>query len=402
MNILLVSQYFYPENFKGNDIAFELQRRGYQVTVLTGIPNYPEGKFYKGYGYFNKRRETIDGVRVIRTFLIPRGKGTKIPLFLNYFSWFICASFVAFYLSITKRFDKIIVQQLSPITIGIPAIVVKKIQKTPIFFWILDLWPESLKTAGGVNNKYILGFFETITKYLYKNSDKLLVSSDGFKEAINTKGDFTNKLISFPNWAEDTIANGQIDFPIPNLPDGFKIIFAGNIGESQDMESILEAANQLKSNSNIKFLIIGEGRKMPFVLNFIKEKQLSETVKVLGRYPVEAMATFFHKADLLLVSLKNDTIFNLTVPAKVQAYMSVGKPILAMLNGEGAKVIEKANCGFTVPASDNKQLAKTIEYAFNLDKKTLLEKGSNGKLFFKNNYKLSTCIDNLEKILKLR
>ena len=137
MKILLVTQYFYPENFKGNDIAFEMQKKGHEVTVLTGIPNYPKGKFFNGYGYFKRRRETVNGVKVIRTFLIPRGNSTAIPLMVNYFTWFIFASFYAVYLALSKKFDKIIVQQLSPVMMGLPAVVVKKIQKIPVYFFYI-------------------------------------------------------------------------------------------------------------------------------------------------------------------------------------------------------------------------------------------------------------------------
>ena len=166
MKILLVTQYFYPENFKGNDIAFEMQKKGHEVTVLTGIPNYPKGEFFKGYGYFKRRRETVNGVKVIRSFLIPRGNNTTLPLMLNYFSWFFFASIYALYFSFFKKFDRVIVQQLSPVLVGIPAIIIKKIQKTPVYFWVLDLWPESLESAGGVKNKKILSFFEWIVKFL--------------------------------------------------------------------------------------------------------------------------------------------------------------------------------------------------------------------------------------------
>ena len=159
MRILLVTQYFYPENFKSNDIAFELAKRGYEVTVLTGLPNYPKGKIYKGYGIFQKRKEILNGAEVIRTLVIPRGKGGGLRLALNYFSWAFFASIRAFFLAITSHFDAIIVHETSPITQGFPALVVKKLQRIPIYFWVLDLWPESLQSAGGITNKYVLGFF---------------------------------------------------------------------------------------------------------------------------------------------------------------------------------------------------------------------------------------------------
>jgi glycosyltransferase involved in cell wall biosynthesis len=265
----------------------------------------------------------------------------------------------------------------------------------------MDLWPESLEMVGGIKNKWILSYFTKLIQKFYKESEKILITSKGFRKSILKKGDFEDKIEYFPNWAEDSISEGKLNYIIPKLPTGFKIMFAGNVGESQDMETIMQSALSLKHHSNIKFIIVGEGRRIKYVKNFIKNNDLNNTVYTMGRYPIEAMSTFFNKADLLLVSLKDDPIFNLTVPAKVQAYMSAGKPILAMLNGEGADTILEANCGFVVPASNDKILTSLILEASKLDKRILEAKGRNGKLYFQNNFKMSVCIDNLEKILQM-
>ena len=399
MKILLVTQYFFPENFKSNDIAFELSKRGYDVTVLTGLPNYPEGKIYDGYGFFSNRKEEIDGVKIFRSLLIPRGKGGGARLFINYFTWAFFASIKAFSLSFNNKFDAIIVHEPSPITQGFPAIVLKKMQKIPLYFWVLDLWPESLTSAGGINNKYILSFFKKIVKYIYNQSDKILISSQGFRQSILSKGDYESKLIYFPNWAEDTILKGDINYPIPVLPEGFKIVFAGNIGISQDMESVMASALELKGYSEIKFIFIGDGRSRTFVENFIKENNLESTVFLLGRFPIEAMNAFFTRADGLLVSLKDELIFNLTVPAKVQAYMSSSKPILGMMNGEGASLIEEAKCGYSAQAGNYKRLAEIIVKLYNLKEEERVAIGKSGFDYYIKNFKLDNCIDNLEEIL---
>jgi len=402
MKILLITQYFYPENFKSNDIAFELHKKGHHVTVLTGLPNYPEGKVYSGYGIFKKRNEEINGIKVIRALLIPRGKSGAIRLFLNYFSWAFFASLKAFFLAFKHDFDAIIVHEPSPITQGFPAIVVKKIQKTPIYFWVLDLWPESLTSAGGIRNPYVLGFFTRIVKIIYNNSYKILISSKGFKKSILSKGNYESKLIYFPNWAEDSISKGNKDYIIPDLPEGFKIMFAGNIGVSQDMENIMNTALELKKYNNIKFIFIGDGRSRSFVENFIAENNLYENVYLLGKYPIDAMTAFFDKADALLVSLKDELIFNLTVPAKVQAYMSASKPILGMLNGEGAALISEAGCGYAAPAGDYKQLAQIIHDLYNLNHEERIKMGNAGFKYYEENFKLESCIDHLESIIKQR
>lgn len=399
MRILLVTQYFYPENFKSNDIAIELTKKGHEVTVLTGLPNYPEGKIYQNYGFFKRSKEYHKGANVIRTWLVPRGKGSGIRLFLNYFSWAFFASFRALSLSFQKKFDVVLVHEPSPITQGFPAIIVKKIQKIPLHFWVLDLWPESLTSAGGIKNKYVLTIFSKLVKYIYNNSDKILISSKGFKESILAKGDYIEKLVYFPNWAEDTILNGSIDYPIPNLPEGFKIIFTGNIGVAQDVNSIIETALILKEKINIHFIFIGDGRNKEELENFVHKNNLNNTVHFLGRFPIDAMKTFFNQADVLLVSLKDELIFNVTVPAKLQAYLCTEKPILGMLNGEGAKIINDANCGLSVNAGDSIKLAeKVLElYEMSDNKRKIL--GANGFKYFEENFTMGKCIDNLETIL---
>lgn len=399
MKILIVTQYFYPETFKSTDLAFELQKRGHEITVLTGIPNYPEGEIFEGYGYRKNRQQVVNGVKIERALLLPRGKGGGIRLFLNYYSFAFFASLRARKLARKGKYDAVIVHEPSPITQFYPALQVKKIQKTPIYFWVMDLWPESLEIAGGVKNKTVLNYYQKLVQKFYSESKKILITSKGFRQSILEKGDFASKIEYFPNWAEESISEGITDYPIPELPAGFKVMFAGNVGEAQDLDSIMNAALLLKNKKEIKFIIVGDGRKMPFVKEFIETHQLQDTVITVGRFPVEAMSTFFSKADLLLVSLKDDPIFNLTVPAKVQAYMSAGKPIIAMLNGEGAETIAEADCGFTVSASNHKALAKEIESASLLDTEILNEKGLNGKRYFQNRFTLKSCIDNLESIL---
>lgn len=399
MKILLVTQYFYPENFKSNDIAVELTKRGHDVTVLTGLPNYPEGKIHQSYGFFKRTNENYQGTNVIRTWLVPRGKGGGVRLFLNYFSWAFFASIRALFLSFQKKFDVILVHEPSPITQGFPAIVVKKIQKIPLHFWVLDLWPESLTSAGGINNKFVLSLFTNLVKYIYNNSDKILISSKGFATSILAKGNHKEKLIYFPNWAEDSILKGDSDYPIPNLPKGFKIIFAGNIGVAQDVKAIIDAALILKEKLDIHFVFIGDGRNKIQLENFVNENNLNKTVHFLGRFPLDSMKTFFNQADVLLVSLKDELIFNVTVPAKLQAYLCTKKPILGMLNGEGATIIKEANCGLCVNAGDSIELAKKIIEFFQMtnDNRNIL--GANGFKYFEENFTMNKCIDDLESII---
>lgn len=399
MKILLVTQYFCPENFKSNDIAFELTKRGHSVTVITGIPNYPSGKYFKGYGIFTKRKEIINGVKIIRSFLIPRGNGSGIRLAANYLSWAFFASIRVIFHTLFNKYDIILGHEPSPITQGIPCVIAKKLCKAPLYFWVLDLWPESLSSAGGVSNKQVLNFFLKITRFVYNHSDKILISSRGFAESILEKGNYAEKIIYFPNWAEDIFNSGNT-YRIPDLPEGFRIIYAGNIGEAQDMDNIMQAALLLKKEKEIKFIFVGEGRKKPFLESFIREHDLKNTVFLMGRYPLEAMPSFFAASDVMLLALKDAMIFNVTVPAKLQAYMAAKKPVAAMLNGEGASIISEAKCGFSTKAGDCKGLAGIIVKLKQMSVPERVSLGENGRNYFEKNFSLDKCINHLCKIIK--
>lgn len=396
--ILICTNHFYPETFRVNDIAFHLAEKGYDVTVLTAIPDYPKGKYYDGYGIFHRRVERVNGVKVIRGFIIPRGKGGAIRIALNYVSFLLSSILISLWLGLFRRFDRVFVHETSPIMIGIPAVIVKKLQHIPLLFWVLDLWPESLQAAGGVNNPHVLKAFEKLTKWLYKHSDKILISSKGFEKSIMDKGDFKDKIVYFPNWA-DREMSFRSDISLSMLPQGFIVMFAGNIGEAQDFEHIMDAALRLRSHQDIHFVIVGDGRRIEWVQSFVHDHHLEQQVHLLGRHPIETMPSFFRRADVMLISLKDVSIFNLTVPAKLQAYMSAGKPIVAMMNGEGPRIIADAQCGWSVPAGDSEGLARCILEMSLLDKETLLEKGSNARRYQIENFNIDMCLQLLETLL---
>ena len=396
--VLICTNHFYPETFRCNDVAFELVRRGYDVTVLTAIPDYPGGKFFEGYGFFRKRKEIVNGVKVIRAFIIPRGNGGVIRLFLNYLSYFISSLLVSLRLGLFGKFDRVIIHETSPVMIGVPPVVVKKLQKAPLYFWVLDLWPESLQAAGGVNNPWVLGFFRRMTTWIYRHSDKILMSSKGFESSILEKGDYADKLIYFPNWADKAL-DGHSNFILPSLPDGFIAMFAGNMGEAQDFDHIMSAALMLKDNHHIHFVFVGDGRKRVWVESFCEEHDLKATVHWVGRHPVETMPSFFEKADVMLMTLKDVNIFNLTAPAKLQAYMSASKPILAMMNGEGPRIVAEARCGRCVPAADAEGLAKALLEMAQMDKSELIEMGRRGKVYQQTHFDLDQSINHLIDII---
>lgn len=397
--ILIVTPHFYPEEFKVNDIAFNLQSRGFEVHVVSCIPNYPLGKFFHGYSFFRKRIENVNGVKVYRVAVIPRGNGSGMMLGLNYISYLISATFTCFFLSFRYKYEQIFVHQTSPVTVGIPAILVKKIQKIPLIFWVLDLWPESVLAASSFKSKTILKIIDGIVKIIYKNCDKILISSKGFETSILKKGNYKDKIYYFPNWAEDIFTNGLPFHDVQILAHGFRVMFAGNIGEAQNFEVVMNAALATKNYKNIHYCILGDGRKRAWVEDFIKLNSLEETVHLLGRYPVEMMPSFFQKADVMLMPLKKEPIFELTVPAKMQAYMASGKPIIGLIRGEGAILIEDSKCGISVDPDSFEDLANAIIRFSDMDLCELAKMGENGKRYYEFNFNKEKLLDSLFNLL---
>ncbi len=398
MKILIISQYFWPENFKINDIVLGLKERGNEVSVLTGLPNYPHGDFYDGYN-FSSKNEIWEGVKIYRSKLISRGDG-GLRLFINYISFVIFGWFKVS--KIKGDFDTILVYEPSPVTVGIPAIKASKKFRAPYFFWVQDLWPQSLTAAGGVKNPLILGIFDKITRLIYKKAKKVLVQSDGFKSYIKKQGVEEDKLIFYPNSTESFYQKkDKVESIDRTLPSGFRIMFAGNLGEAQSLHTIIAAASKLKLiNDNIKWIFVGDGRAKESLLKQIEENNLADTVYLVGSYPSEKMPDFFSCADVLIASLKSDPIFALTIPSKIQSYLACGKPILASLDGEGAYVIEKAKCGYSSNAEDSLALANNVIKMFNHSQQERESMGNNAIEYFNKNFERELLLDRLEEILK--
>ena len=398
MKILIVTQYFYPENFRINDLAIELSKRNHSITVLTAIPNYPYGKFFDGYGYIKKNRENYNGISIYRTPIIPRGSGSNFRLSLNYISYVFGAIFTSFFL-MNRKYDIIFVFEPSPITVGLPAVFIKILKGIPICFWVLDLWPESVLAAGKIRSNLIQKLLTIIVKLVYYNCDKILVSSKGFVDSIVSKGVDSNIIEYFPQWAEPLFKPKQKNYTLLNElipPDSFKIMFAGNIGEAQDFPAILEAAKITKNRKNIHWIIVGDGRRAEWIKNKINDYELGHCFHMLGSYPLKKMPEFYALADAMLFSLKDEHIFSITIPAKVQTYLACGKPVLAMVNGESRNIINEYRAGYTCAAGDYKSLAENIITMSNLNKTDLKELSLNSLNCYKENFEREMLINKIE------
>ena len=402
MRLIIFTNHFYPESFRVNDIAFDRAQRGDQVTVLTGIPDYPEGRFHKGYSLFKKRVEYVNGVKVVHVPLIPRGDGGKIRMALNYASSVFFFFFYGWYQALFHRYDAVFVHDTSPAFISLPAKTVSKVQKIPLYHWILDMWPESL-TAGGINGGKFYTLIHKMMKGIYKRDTEILITSKGSRKLLNERGVSDEKITYLPNWNDDAIGeveNSELKIENFEWPTGFILMFAGNLGFAQNMENLLAAANELKEANDIHWVFVGDGRKKPWMDEYVKEHHLEETVHLLGRYPIETMGTFFKKADVMLVALNDVIIFNMTLPAKVQAYMAAGKPILASLCGEGADIIKDANCGWSVPSNEYKELAAKVSKIAKMDKQELVALGNNARSYYEANFTREKCMNILDKTFK--
>jgi len=397
LRILVISQYFFPENFRINDLCLGLQSRGHKISVLTGKPNYPNGKLYDGYTFFNKSKEKYHGITVYRSNLIPRGSASGFRLFINYISFVIFASLKL--ISINGKFDKIFVYAPSPITVGYVGILASIFFRAKPFLWVHDLWPESVRDAGGVNNKFILSLINFMTKSIYYFYNNILVQSPYFNDYIVKQGVKSDKITYYPYYAEAFYKPVNIDLEINSLfPNGLNILFAGNIGVAQSFDTIIEAvkiANKKVKDLNI--IVLGDGREKSRIENKIKDNDLNNFY-FLGSYPPEDMPRFFASADALLVTLKKSKIFSSTIPGKLQSYLACAKPIIASLDGIGAKIINDSNCGLISNSEDYHGLAESIITFSKLDNSERKLFGNNGRKYFENEFEREKLLSKLINI----
>lgn len=398
MRILIVTQYFWPENFRVNDLAQELVARGHRVTVLTGMPNYPSGRLFPGYGWLRPARQTHDGVEIVRIPLVPRGNAGAVRLALNYVSFAVLAAVLGPW-RVRGAVDAIFVHEPSPVTVGIPAIAMKRARGAPILFWVLDLWPESVVATGAVRFQPALAMLGALTRWIYRRCDIVLAQSRGFVSSLTRQGVAEDKLRYFPSWAEPLYVPLSREAPpapgSPDFPEGFRVMFAGNIGAAQDFPTILAAAEQLRDEP-IHWLIVGDGRMARWVRDQVEARGLGARVHLYGQHPQQAMPAFFARADALLVSLRREPIFALTIPAKIQSYLACGRPIVAALDGEGARIVEESGAGIACPAEDPSALAAAVRTLAGLPPDDLARMGRRALDYSRENFSRDALITRLE------
>lgn len=374
--ILVVSQYFYPEQFRINDMCEEWVKKGYDVTVLTGIPNYPQGDFYKGYSIFKKRKENYKGINIKRLWLIPRKKNSLF-LALNYISFMISGYFWAVFTK--EKYDEVFIYEVSPMTQAVPGVRYAKKHNIQSMIYVMDLWPENFIEMSGITNKVIVGWITGLVNYIYKNIDKILISSPDFKRKIIELGDYSSKIEYWPQYAEDFYKPTKVKSEVVKLDNTkFNITFAGNIGYAQGLESLPLVAKKLnEENINVKFNIIGNGRYKTDFKRTIHDMKLLEYFNFYDSVEAIEIPKIMSQTDVALVSLSPSPLFSLTIPAKVQSIMATGTPLLVSADGVLEKIIFESQAGLYSKAGDINKMVENI--------KIMAEYNESQMLLLKNN-----------------
>ncbi len=391
-HILVISQYFYPEPFRINDICQEWVNQGNKVTVLTGIPNYPEGKFYKGYGWCKKRKENRNGIEIIRLPIISRGH-SSLRLILNYYSFVWAGWFWKVFTRIKP--DLIFTFEVSPMTQALIGKWFSKRRKIPNYLYVQDLWPENLEVVGGIHNKCVLKHYQKMSDKIYKKCTKIFATSPSFVKAIQDRVEDKEKVLYWPQYAEEMYKPVENPNPI-EIPkdDRFKVIFTGNVGFAQGLDILPKVAKLV--DDKVCFVIVGDGR--------YKTKLIEETEEIknkfifINRQPAERIPELLNACDVAFVSFMNNPLFEKTIPAKLQSYMACGMPILASASGETKRIIEEAECGICAGIGDEKALADSINKLMNVDCKKM---GNKSKEYCQKYFDKSLLLKNIEKELGL-
>lgn len=392
MKVLIWTQYFWPENFHINAVARSLKDQGVEVTVLTGKPNYPEGKIFAGYQATGIQKEEYSGIEVIRIPLRQRGKNSGKGMFLNYLSFIVSGYLFAPYALRGKKFDAVFVYAPSPLLQALPAVYVSWLKRAPLVLWVQDIWPDALVATGFIKSRWILGIVGLAVRYIYRFSDSILMQSEGFRTSVERWSSKKDKISFYPNSAEDTLSELSkpcLDSCIANdVAQGFSVVFAGNIGTAQSCETIIKAAQLLQNVRGIKFYLVGGGSMAESMSKNISDSKLKNIV-MTGCVPVEEMASIYASASILLLTLRNDPAFSATIPSKLQSYLAAGKPIIVSCNGAAAEVVIKAKAGLTCPAGDVDALAKAVLEIYKMQSEERIGLGENGRKYFLEHYCLS-------------
>ena len=400
IRVLLLTQWFDPEpTFKGMVFARELVRQGFEVEVLTGFPNYPGGKIYPGYRIKLLQREVIDGVQVTRVPLYPNHDQSAIKRVLNYASF--AASSLVYGLFVARSAD-VIYAYHPPLTVGITASLIRLLRRIPVVYDIQDMWPDTLRATGMLNNARALNAVEAVCQWVYRRVDQIVVLSPGFKRLLMQRGVPETKVNVIYNWADEVALaapQGQLPASFPSAKQ-FRIIFAGNMGKAQALDAVLDAAALLQTRgSQVCFVMLGAGVEVKRLKQITVDLKLHNVV-FLPPVPMAEVGTYLHAADALLVHLRKDPLFEVTIPSKTQAYMTVGKPLLMAVDGDAADLVLQSNGGVVAESENAVALADAAEGLAALPSEQLLAMGQRTRRYYQDHLALSVGVAEFGAIFK--
>jgi glycosyltransferase involved in cell wall biosynthesis len=398
LRVLVVSQYYWPEDFRITDLARGLCERGHEVEVLTGLPNYPAGRFMTGYGLRGPYSEEHEGVAIRRVPLVPRGAGGALRLAANYLSYATTASLRA--LSMRPRWDVSLVFQPSPVTSALPAVALRALRGVPSAVWVQDLWPESVLATGLVRSRALYAVARAVSGWLYRRFDAVLGTSEAFGPRLEVLGVTRRRYHWLPQWAEDIYTRPAPGAgAAPGWARGFPVVFAGNLGRVQALDTVLDAADLLREDPDVRWVFFGDGSMSKWLADESRRRGLMERVHLLGRRPAAEMPANFAHAGAMLVSLKTDEVLSLTVPAKVQSYLAAARPIVASLGGEGARIIEESGAGVAAPPGDARALAAAVRRIKDVPAAERAAMGRRGRAYYDRQFSRPVCLERLEQVL---
>ena len=395
MKILLISQWFDPEpTFKGLAFANQLIKQGHQVTVITGFPNYPSGQLYKGYRIKPVQFEDVNGVKVYRVALYPSHDKSAVGRVLNYLSF----AFSALVMALVKIWKQDVVYAYHPpLTVGLAAGIAARISGTPLVYDIQDLWPDTLAATGMINNQRALKVVSWFCQLSYKMASSLVVLSPGFKRLLVARGVNEQKITVIPNWCDEpslaSFKQAQTFVPV----DAFHIVFAGNMGPAQALEVVLAAAQLLAhQGSRVHFHFVGDGISKIDLQLQVQHQQMSN-VTFYPRVAMDEVGAYLTAADALLVHLRDDPLFAITIPSKTQAYMAMGKPVIMAVKGDAADIVNYSGGGVIAQPENAQSLAQVIEHLSAMSSQQLQEMGQKAQDYYQEHLSLAVGVKHFEQ-----
>ncbi len=409
--LLIVTQHFWPENFRINDIAEGFVRDGIAVDVLCGLPNYPQGEWFDGYGKKGPFYEERDGIRIFRAMEIPRTGNTSLRIFLNYVSWPLYAA--AAVKRLPGDYDAVLCYNTSPVLMSWPAILAAKRFKAPMTNYVLDVWPENLYSVVPVKNALLRKIALAVSDWHYRRADRLIAMSDGLYERLNRRVGEKNRGFArreekrytvIPQYCEDFYAvPAQPEQKLAESGKGkFTLLFAGNFSPAQSLETAIQAAALLKTDPQvpaIRLVLVGSGMSGEALTEMVSRLQLEDTVQFTGRVDAKQIPAFTAAADALLVSLSDSPDLGLTIPAKLASCQAAKKPLLVSLNGEGARAAQQSGGALVSPAGDAARLAANWKALAAMSEADRREMGEAGFAWYQNHYRRDVLLDRLEKFI---